>query len=150
MHNTRKLALFMTVLAAMPLFSQTAPKPKPSFDVISIKPTQPGGRTRGGGPRGDRFAMTGATLKMLLQAGYQRLQPGMVSDFEIVGGPSWIDSDQYDVEAKADCSGGPISREQYQVMIQSLIEDRFQLKAHLEPREVPASSATRESSPKPK
>jgi uncharacterized protein (TIGR03435 family) len=79
--------------------------------------------------------MTGATLKMLLQAGYQRFTPGMTSDFEIVGGPNWIDSDQYDVEAKADC-GGPITREQYQRMVQSLIEERFQLKAHLEPREV--------------
>lgn len=138
MHNTGKLAPVIAgfALAALPLFSQTTPNPKASFDVISIKPTPVGNRSRGGGPRSDRFAMTGATLKMLLQAGYQRSIPGMVSDFEIVGGPNWIDSDQYDVEAKTDCSGGPITREQYQRMVQSLIEERFQLKAHLEPREV--------------
>jgi len=138
MHNTSKVALLMAGLAltAVPLLSQTPTKPKASFDVVSIKPTGPGNQSRGGGPRGDRFTMTGATLKMLLQAGYQRLPPGMIGDFEIIGGPSWIDSDQYNVEAKADCSGGPITREQYQQMIQSLIEDRFQVKAHLEPREV--------------
>ncbi len=112
MHNLRKLALLMAgfALAALPLFSQTAANPKPSFDVISIKPAAPGNRGRGGGPRGDRFTMTGATLKMLLQAGYQRSMPGMSSDFEIVGGPNWMDSDQYDVEAKADCSGDHIEK----------------------------------------
>ena len=36
-----------------------------------------------------------------------------------------------------DCNAGPISQEQYSLMVQSLIEDRFQLKAHLDPREVP-------------
>src|SRR5438034_3376733 len=140
MHNTRRIGLACAgaafALVTLPLFSQTTPKPKASFDVISIKPSAPGNGSRGGGPRGDRFTMTGATLKTLLQAGYQRSNPGMASDFEIIGGPKWIDSDRYDVEAKADCSAGPINREQYQRMVQSLIEDRFQLKAHLEPREV--------------
>src|SRR5438093_12200600 len=81
--------------------------------------------------------MTGATLKMLLQSAYQRSTPGTASDFQVIGGPAWIDDDRYDVDAKADCSGGPISRDQFQVMVQSFLEDRFQLKAHLEPREGP-------------
>src|SRR5262245_31999565 len=103
MHHTPKLALLMAsvVFAALPLLSQTAPGPKSAFEVISIKPTPPGTRGRGGGPRNDRFSMTGATLKMLLQAAYQRSTPAISSDFEIIGGPSWMDSDQYDIEAKA-------------------------------------------------
>src|SRR5262249_17917423 len=56
---------------------------------------------------------------------------------QIVGGPSWIDSDRYDIQAKADCSGGVLSREQTQLMVQSMLEDRFQLKAHMETRELP-------------
>lgn len=72
-----------------------------------------------------------------MQSAFQRFIPGTTYEFQIIGGPSWIDSDRYDIEAKADCSGGPISRDQYQFMVQSLIEDRFQLKAHLETRDVP-------------
>jgi len=81
--------------------------------------------------------MTGVTLKTLLQTAYQRPNPGMSSQFETAGGPNWIDSDRYDIEAKADCIAGPIMREQYQLMVQSLVEDRFQLKVRVEPREVP-------------
>ena len=48
------------------------------------------------------------------------------------GGSNWIDLDRYDIEAKADCSGGILLREQMQLMVQSMLEDRFQLKAHME------------------
>jgi uncharacterized protein (TIGR03435 family) len=48
-----------------------------------------------------------------------------------------MDSDRYDVQAKADCSGGRIPRDQLQLMVQSLLEDRFKLKAHMETRELP-------------
>ena len=74
MKHTAKVALLMAVFAfaVFPLFSQTTPNQKPSFDVISIKPSPPGNGPRGGGPRGDRFTMTGVTLRTLLQTAYQR------------------------------------------------------------------------------
>jgi uncharacterized protein (TIGR03435 family) len=56
---------------------------------------------------------------------------------EIFGGPDWMDSALFDVEAKADCSGGIISSDQHALMIQSMLEDRFQLKAHVETRDMP-------------
>jgi uncharacterized protein (TIGR03435 family) len=120
-------------------FSQ-APQ-KPSFDVISIKPSAPLGTGPvriGGGTQGDRFSMSSASLRMLLQTAYQRAGNTPLSgQLQIVGGPSWIDSDRYDVQAKADCSGGAIPRERLQLMVQSLLEDRFRLKAHMETRELP-------------
>jgi len=114
----RLTLLIATASSVCALLSQNA-VPKPAFEVISIKPTAPGNRGRGGGPRGDRFTMAGSTLKMLLQAAYQRSTPGTVSDFQVFGGPSWIDEDQYDMDAKADCSGGPIRLDQYHLMVQS-------------------------------
>ena len=48
-----------------------------------------------------------------------------------------MDSDRYDIDAKADCSGGTLTREQLQLMIQSMLQDRFQLKSHMETRELP-------------
>lgn len=139
MHHTGRVALLTAAFAftVFPLLSQTTPTQKPSFEVVSIKPSPPGNGPRGGGPRGDRFAMTGATFRTLLQIAYQRSITGIASRLEIIGGSNWIDADRYDVEAKADCSGGSISREQYQLLVQSLLEDRFQLKARLEPRDLP-------------
>jgi uncharacterized protein (TIGR03435 family) len=81
--------------------------------------------------------LSNVPLRMLVQMGYQRtvgLAPGQL---QISGAPGWMDSDPYDVQAKADCSAGPIPREQMQLMIQSLLEERFQMKAHFETRELP-------------
>lgn len=112
--------------------------PKPSFEVVSIKPSDPNLNIRGGGPRGgDRYTMTGATLRMLVQQAYSNPSAPPGSMIEIVGGPNWMDSDRYNIEAKADCSGGVLSRDQLVLMIQSMLEDRFQLKAHMETRELP-------------
>jgi len=124
----------------LPLLSQTT-APKPSFEVVSIKPSPPGNFTRGGGPRGDRFTLSGASLRMLLQFAYQHSSVGFLGgQLQVIGGPNWMDSDRYDIQAKADCSGGTIPREQVQLMVQSLLEDRFQLKAHTETRELPIYS----------
>jgi uncharacterized protein (TIGR03435 family) len=125
-----------SALVVFPLLSQT--KAKPSFDVISIKPTAPGPiGIRGGGPRGDRVDLTAANLRMLLQIAYARIGNAPGGQLQIFGGPPWMDADRYDVQAKADCSGGKLSREQTQLMMQSLLEERFQLKAHMETRELP-------------
>jgi len=139
----KRTALIIAALAfaVFPLLSQTSTTKKPSFEVVSIKPNTPGPGPNfiGGGPRGDRYSMNGANLRMLLQQAYSRSftggGPGQI--IQIIGGPNWMDSDRYDIQATADCSGGVLSREQLQLMIQSMLEDRFQLKAHMETRELP-------------
>ena len=141
MNKTGKVVLivFASAFAVFPLLSQTpATTPKPSFEVVSIKPSQPGLGIRGGGPRGDRFTMTGATLRILVQQAYSRANNSPLGgQLQIIGGPNWMESERYDINAKADCSVGAPTREQFQLMVQSLLEDRFQLKAHLETRELP-------------
>jgi uncharacterized protein (TIGR03435 family) len=135
----KSLLVSALILAAVPLLSQTGQPSKPSFDVISIKPSAPAVQgIRGGGARGNRYTMSNATLRMLLQNGYQRIAPGApVGQIQIVGAPNWIDTERFDIQATMDCSNGVISREQVQLMVQSMLEDRFQLKAHLETRELP-------------
>src|SRR4051812_38994568 len=132
-------ALFAVV--ALPLLSQTSAKKKLSFEVVSVKPSAPlgAGPIRiGGGARGDRYTMSSSTLRMLLQQAYSKnSNAGPGGQIQLVGGPSWMESDRYDIQATADCSGGVLAREQLQLMIQSMLEDRFQLKAHMETRELP-------------
>jgi uncharacterized protein (TIGR03435 family) len=135
-----------SAVAVIPLLSQTPETKKPAFEVTSVKPSPPAGfgfSTRGGGPRGNRFAMTGATLRMLLQFAYRgpTVQPGVpgpgLMNNQIVGAPSWIDSDRFDIQATAGTDSSTIPPDRMQLMVQSLLEDRFQLKAHLETRELP-------------
>jgi uncharacterized protein (TIGR03435 family) len=72
---------------------------------------------------------------MVLQKAYQRLSTTPIPPIQIIGGPSWIDSDRWDIDAKFNCSGGALSSEQLQQMVTSMLEDRFKLKAHKETRE---------------
>jgi len=58
-----------------------------------------------------------------------------LQEFQVVGGPRWIDSDGYNIEAKAE---GCASKSQIRLMLQSLFEDRFNLKAHRETKELPS------------
>ena len=55
--------------------------------------------------------------------------------FQIVGGPSWQNSNKFDITAKAE--DGSASLDQMRIMLRELLEDRFRLKAHVETREVP-------------
>jgi uncharacterized protein (TIGR03435 family) len=127
------LAMAVSGIVAVSV-AQTAGKLK--FEVVSIKKSDPNVRIRNaGGVRGDRLTMSRASLRVLLQNGYQA--PDRTAQLQIIGAPNWIDSDFYDVQATANCSGGAVSRDQVQLMVQSMLEDRFQLKAHMETRELP-------------
>lgn len=79
---------------------------------------------------GGRFISTNATVRLLIQNAYQ------LRRFEVLGGPSWIDSEGYDIDARP-AAGGEITRAQTWEMLQSLLEERFALRTHLETRELP-------------
>lgn len=140
--NKRSYGICLLVLA-IPLFSQGPHIQKPSFEVISIKPSAPASSFGGGGTDGDRYVMHGTTLKILLQIAYRTPAPDGAKDKallradQVLGGPSWIDSDHFDVEAKVGCAGGIVSDDEIQLMVQSMLEDRFQLRVHYEKRDLP-------------
>ena len=114
------------IIAAMTLalFGQQVPRPK--FEVASVKPALPQGLMLVR-PLPGRLAAN-ATLQMLMQNAYA------VQAFQIEGGPGWINSDRFEIEAKAD---GNATRDQIFLMLQSLLEERYQLTFHREMRELP-------------
>jgi uncharacterized protein (TIGR03435 family) len=117
------VAAALVAITAMAVVGQTT---RTRFEVASIKPA--GGR--GGGmmrPMPGRLTAS-APLRVLMEAAYN------VQSFQIVGGPDWAASDGYAVDAKA--SGNP-EHAQMMLMLQSLLEDRFQLQIHRESREMP-------------
>lgn len=114
--------------AAVALFGQSPARPK--FEVASIKPSQEQRFMMVRPLPGGRFTAT-APLRLLMQNAYG---PFGMQAFQIVGGPSWIDSDRWEIEAKAD---GNATRADVFQMLQSLLEDRFRLKIHHEARQLP-------------
>jgi uncharacterized protein (TIGR03435 family) len=105
------------------------PAKAPAFEVASITPCKPGtpepalehtGMAQFTFP-GGRFEAKATTLKFLVEWAYG-IQPSQHS-----GGPSWIDSDRYDVVAKA---GGPATEDQMKLMLRTLLSERFQLSFH--------------------
>lgn len=117
------------VLACAISHAQEMPK---AFDVASIKPNassdnrvmvrvQPGGG----------FSASGMTLKQLMLQAYN------VREFQITGGPGWISSDRYDINAKAEGLPDRVAPDQMRPLLRNLIEDRFKLKTHTESKEMP-------------
>jgi uncharacterized protein (TIGR03435 family) len=87
---------------------------------------------------GGRFNATNVTLKMLIGMAYGTPQP--LPDSQLIGGPKWIDTDRFDVVAKApeDSPSGPnVPSAQMYPMIRTLLAERFKLAVHHETRELP-------------
>ena len=107
----------------------------PTFEVASVK------FNNGGENRialmmqpGGRLTATNVSLKMLIRFSYQ------VQDFQLVGGPDWMESDRFDILAKAEGEippGAPGTVGPAQLMMRSLLADRFRLQSHMEKREMP-------------
>jgi len=101
----------------------------PVFDAASIKPTRSenGARSLTHNP-GGRLNASNATLKMLILLAYQ------VMPYQLSGGPGWLDSDGFDIDAKSAPGATPA---QFRQMVQALLADRFQLRVHQETKELP-------------
>jgi uncharacterized protein (TIGR03435 family) len=107
------------------------------YEVASIKPSKLT-NTRWI-PSPDGFNVSGVTLRWLLSAAFQ-----ILGDYSLSGGPAWLNSDRYDVEAKMDPdvaeAFNKLSNDDRnaarQHMIQALLAERFGLVFHRETREM--------------
>jgi uncharacterized protein (TIGR03435 family) len=89
------------------------------FETASIKPAAPDERaTVIAMPPGGRLEIINMTLKAMIENAYG-IQP-----YQISGGPAWLDSDHYDISAKA---GSAVKRDEVLLRLQSLLADRFSL-----------------------
>jgi uncharacterized protein (TIGR03435 family) len=101
-----------------------------TFDVASVKPT-PSDERRGIAhqpPGGQSYEVIGSPLRMIMTVAYT------VTDRQISGGPEWINSERWTIEAKADRRG---TSDELHAALARLLEDRFQLKVRHETRELP-------------
>ena len=119
------------------------------FEVASIKRCRDTDAVRAGAPSPGRLDLICVTTANLIRLAYlvfptgQPNAPVSPTAFQqpISGGPPWIDSERYRIDAKAE---GPVNSEMMKgPMMQSLLEDRFQLKLHWEARETNIFELTR-------
>jgi len=105
--------------------------PAPAFDVASIKrsPDAPFGFPGLMLQPGGRATSPGTNVRQLILVAYG------LQDLQLVGGPAWLATDRYAIDARA---GEAATRASVRLMLRSLLADRFQLTAHLERRELPA------------
>jgi uncharacterized protein (TIGR03435 family) len=117
----------------------TAPKPPaatsiPNFEVATIKPTARADGSWRLAPTADGYTGMDISLLKLISAAY-----GVYDVALIKGGPSWIDLDKFDLEAKFDPAEIPnaqhLNFRQRSDMLQPLLADRFHLKVHWETRD---------------
>jgi bla regulator protein blaR1 len=142
------VAVFTPVIFGLvrinPTYAQIlhASGPRPSFDVATIKPGKSG--ETGNimmGLRDGYFSAKHMSLRALVKAAYNvRL------DDQLIGGPDWMNREYFDIEAKADPSmvktinklGAYQAIEQFDFMLQSLLEERYQLKVSTRMQDLPA------------
>lgn len=117
------------------------PDAKPKFDVATIKPGQPNSPGKNIGFRGREFRARNFNVNDLIGFAY-----GLHAK-QIVGAPDWFNSQLYDISGVPDVEGQP-SMKQMNMLMESLLADRFQLKFHYEKRELQVYSLTVKSTPK--
>jgi uncharacterized protein (TIGR03435 family) len=102
-----------------------------TFDVATIKPQSAGDRAFFVRPPSNgRFTAVGATAKLLLMLAYD------VQESRIVGGPPWLATAKWNIEAKTD-DERRTSTADTQRMLQNLLVERFSLRVHRETAELP-------------
>jgi uncharacterized protein (TIGR03435 family) len=125
--DLRRLVV-ITGMASLVLSSGAQAQSPPAFEVASIRRNLSGGMNTQINLSPGRLTVTNGSLKTLIRNAYDILS------FQLTGELRWLDADMYDIVATTG-TGGKISQDQFQRLLQSLLADRFRLRVHWETRE---------------
>ena len=125
------LGLGMVGAAALAQETLTAP----AYDVSTVKPSKADATTAGSMFNGGKYEGTNITVRGLLGSAFGKREA------LIVGMPQWAKQLHFDVQGKSlDTDESSLKKQNMkdrQLMLRKLLEDRFQLKWHMEQREIP-------------
>jgi len=122
----RRTILAVTLFQVAHCLGQTPAAP--AFEVASVKVSKapPGGSDSDSTVGSIR--MRNFTLRLCIQLAYN------VKESQVLGGPKWLDSDRYDIDAK---SAAAARDRELMMMLQTLLAERFQLALHRESKTYP-------------
>jgi uncharacterized protein (TIGR03435 family) len=120
--------------------AQEASAQPPAFEVAAIKPDKSGDSGSHTNFNNGRFSATNVTVKRVIE--YEAYD---IPEKQIEGGPAWLGSDRFDIEAKMDDATfdkmHKLSRDERNLLsrqlFQQLLADRFKLVVHWETRQLP-------------
>jgi len=129
-----------------PDVAKSFPPAPTEFDVAEIKPSQPGARDSQPEIKNGRVIVQGITIQNLIWLAWDK-----TPDDEIVGAPKWLNSDRFDLIAKAPEGvalgdlmavnngrrGISINVDALRPMIRSLLVERFKMQVHTEDKPSP-------------
>ena len=129
---------FVMAVAGCCVEVRTQSAPEPKFEVASVKLNTLRTGIRGHSFPGDRFEAKNVPMRDLIMIAFG--EPGQpLPDSQMMGRPSWIDSDRFDVSATV----GADSRKSVadkQVMLRRLLEERFKFAVHSETKDLRSTS----------
>jgi uncharacterized protein (TIGR03435 family) len=123
----RPAACFLLCLCGT-VRAQTAPVPR--FEIASVKPSLAESGNSGITTSRGSLRANNVTLKRCIIGAYG------IGPHQIVGGPAWLDSDRFEIDARAD--GSVNSDATFMLMLQGLLAERFQLTVHRETKTISA------------
>ena len=128
------LGVCLIIFTSCAAFGQAAAE-SPTFEVASVKPAEP---------------QTGMGIRVMMRGGPGSADPGQITYSNVslknvltiayavkgyqINGPKWLDSERFDIVAKI-AKGA--TKEQFQLMLQNLLAERFKLTLHHETKELP-------------
>jgi uncharacterized protein (TIGR03435 family) len=153
MSRRKSLAAFVAVSVPIVFFSANASQSRAQsqaentsaiallYKTVSIKPNKSGIKWETIKPGPDRVTATNETPQGLIRNAYK------VEDNQILGAPSWLGSERYDIEVKvATSAAGELhkaSSDQNERILQGVLSDRFKLAVHRETKQIPVYELVR-------
>jgi uncharacterized protein (TIGR03435 family) len=122
-------AAAILLVAAASVFAESGPRFEAADVHLSESAMNPYTLISGGVLRGTRYDLRKVTMLDLIRIAYD------VSPEMVVGGPSWLEFDRFDIAAKAPANTPPVT---LHLMLQSLLAERFGLVMHHDTRPMPA------------
>ena len=127
--------LFHAASFAVLAQAKDAPADLPHYEVSTVKPNQADDGRFGTMIRPDGIEMNGVPVQMVLRQAFS------VGDDRIIGAPSWVYTQRWDIQAKVSPEEAPklakLKHSERMMMLQPLLADRFGMKFHHETRELP-------------
>jgi uncharacterized protein (TIGR03435 family) len=122
MRNLLKIVIAVTVLLSLTIITAAQNQPL-AFEVASVKPSKVDASSSGINSGNGRIYGYNVTLKRCIMGAYA------VGPNEIISGPDWLDSERFEITAKAE---EPVGDRVLMTMLQTLLAERFKLELHRE------------------
>jgi len=128
MELVRTLVLSLFALAVVPVGALFAQNPFLAFEAVTIERSKPNTPGKAIWINGRHFSTLNTSLSDLIKFAYA------LHARQITGGPGWLDTEKYDLSAQP--AGALSNDEQWKMMLQLLLADRFKLAYHRDKQEL--------------